>query len=145
MSQPRTRPSGRGPGRTTWQRTAVRAALEGNDGFVSAQELHHQMRSAGDAVGLTTVYRQLHLLAEQGDADVVPTPEGALYRLCRTDEHHHHLICRGCGRTVEVDGPDLEHWADEVGEAHGFSDLDHVIEFFGTCRACTDASCGDPA
>lgn len=143
MSQARTRPSGRGPARSTRQRSAVRAALEGNEGFVSAQELHHQMRQTGDAVGLTTVYRQLHLLAEQGEADVVTSGDGSLYRLCRADEHHHHLICRRCGRTVEIDGLDVERWAHDVGRAHGFTDLDHTLELFGTCAPCGSGASAD--
>jgi Fur family ferric uptake transcriptional regulator len=96
------------------------------------------MRQAGDPIGLTTVYRQLHLLAGQGDADVVASEGGSLYRMCRADHHHHHLICRACGRTEEIGGADVERWAREVGEAHGFSDLDHTVEIFGTCRTCAD-------
>jgi len=127
---------GRAPARSTRQRSAVRDALGRNDGFVSAQELHLQLRQAGDPIGLTTVYRHLALLVEQGDADVVVSEDGSLYRMCRADEHHHHLICRSCGRTEEIAGADIERWAREVGEAHGFSDLDHTVEVFGTCREC---------
>ena len=127
---------GRAPARSTRQRSAVRDALGRNDGFVSAQELHLQLRQAGDPIGLTTVYRHLALLVEQGDADVVVSEDGSLYRMCRADEHHHHLICRSCDRTEEIAGADIERWAREVGEAHGFSDLDHTVEVFGTCREC---------
>jgi Fur family transcriptional regulator, ferric uptake regulator len=94
------------------------------------------LREAGDPIGLTTVYRHLALLVEQGDADVVVSEDGSLYRMCRADEHHHHLICRSCGRTEEIAGTDIERWAREVGEANGFSDLDHTVEIFGTCREC---------
>jgi Fur family transcriptional regulator, ferric uptake regulator len=142
VSTPRVDRPGRAPARSTRQRSAVRGALERNDGFVSAQELHLQLRQAGDPIGLTTVYRHLALLAEQGDADVVASEDGSLYRMCRGDGHHHHLICRSCGRTEEVAGSAIERWAREVGEAHGFSDLDHTVEIFGTCRACAE-SIGD--
>lgn len=137
VSPTATPTSGRGPGRQTRQRSAVRAALTHNPGFVSAQELHHQMRQAGDPIGLTTVYRQLHLLAEQGDADVVVSEDGSLYRMCRGEDHHHHLICRACGRAVEIEGADIERWAEEMGRAHGFSELDHTVEIFGLCGDCT--------
>ncbi|PVY98017.1 Fur family zinc uptake regulator [Actinomycetospora cinnamomea] len=139
VTSPRIDRSGRGPIRSTRQHSAVRAALGRNDGFVSAQELHLQLRQAGDPIGLTTVYRQLHLLADQGEADVVASEDGSLYRMCRADEHHHHLICRSCGRTEEIAGTDIERWTREVGEAHGFSDLDHTVEVFGTCRECAAA------
>ena len=52
-----------GPVRQTRQRTAVKAALEGRDGFMSAQQLHDVLRQQGDSVGLTTVYRSLQALA----------------------------------------------------------------------------------
>ena len=136
VSTPRVDRPGRGPTRSTRQRSAVRDALGRNEGFVSAQELHLQLRQAGDPTGLTTVYRHLALLVEQGDADVVVSEDGSLYRMCRADEHHHHLICRSCGRTEEIAGTDIERWAREVGEAHGFSELDHTVEIFGTCREC---------
>jgi Fur family ferric uptake transcriptional regulator len=129
-----------GSGRTvraTPQRDAVRESLQGVDGFVSAQELHHRLRRSGSGIGLSTVYRQLHRLAESGDADVVVSErDEALYRLCDTAEHHHHLICRRCGFTVEVSGPEVERWADAVAAEHGFSAVDHHVELFGLCTSC---------
>lgn len=145
VSTSRTERAGRGPTRSTRQRSAVRDALGRNDGFVSAQDLHLQLRQAGDPIGLTTVYRQLHLLVEHGDADVVASEDGSLYRMCRAEEHHHHLICRSCGRTEEIAGTDIERWAREVGEAHGFSDLDHTVEVFGTCQGCADRAADSSA
>ena len=59
----------------------------------------------------------------------------AVYRACST-HHHHHLVCRACGRTVEVEGPAVERWADKVAEDHGFRDVTHTLEIFGTCADC---------
>ena len=95
------------------------------------------MRREGHTTGLTTVYRHLQRLADSGDADVVMSAaEGALYRLCASDAHHHHLVCRRCGLAVEVDAPEVEAWAEETGQRHAFSDLNHRIEIFGLCRDC---------
>lgn len=124
--------------RMTRQRAAVSDALEDVEDFRSAQQLHEILRSRGDAVGLATVYRTLQSLAEGGDVDVLRTEEGEnLYRRCERREHHHHLVCRSCGRTVEIDGPTVEAWAAQVGGAHGFTDIQHTIELFGTCERCT--------
>ena len=60
----------------------------------------------------------------------------AVYRRCSRG-HHHHLVCRGCGRTVEVEGPAVERWADRVAEEHGFTDVSHTLEVFGTCASCS--------
>ncbi len=120
----------------TRQRTAVARALEESDGFQSAQTLHDALRSAGDKVGLTTVYRHLQSLAEAGEVDVLRTDDGeAVYRKCSTG-HHHHLVCRVCGKTVEVEGPAVERWADTVSARHGFRDVRHTLEIVGTCSDC---------
>jgi Fur family ferric uptake transcriptional regulator len=89
-------------------------------------------------VGLATVYRTLQVLAGSGEVDVLRTADGeAVYRRCRSDEHHHHLVCRQCGRTVEVEGPAVEAWALSVAGEHGFTDVSHTLEVFGTCGVCS--------
>lgn len=123
--------------RATRQREAVAVALEAAGGFRSAQELHEDLRRAGDRVGLTTVYRTLQALAEAGEVDVLRTGEGeAVYRRCASDDHHHHIVCRSCGHSVEVEGPEVEAWAAKVARRHGFSDAEHTVEIFGVCRDC---------
>ncbi|HEV2087055.1 MAG TPA: Fur family transcriptional regulator [Cryptosporangiaceae bacterium] len=123
-------------GRTTRQRTAVMALLDEVAEFRSAQDLHDLLRSRGASVGLTTVYRTLQALADVGEVDVMRPPGGEhLYRRCSTG-HHHHLVCRGCGHTVEVAGPTVERWANAVADEHGFADVSHTIEIFGTCASC---------
>jgi Fur family transcriptional regulator, ferric uptake regulator len=123
--------------RTTRQRTAVAELLERVDGFKSAQDLHDLLRAAGASVGLTTVYRHLQSLADAGQVDVLRTSEGeAVYRRCPTDAHHHHLVCRGCGRSVEVEGPEVEAWASRIADQHGFTAVSHTVEVFGTCGQC---------
>ncbi|MCW2500394.1 MAG: Fur family transcriptional regulator [Frankiales bacterium] len=123
--------------RPTRQRTAVAEALAKLAGFTSAQALHDALRHEGTAVGLTTVYRHLQALADAGEVDVLRTVDGeSVYRRCADEEHHHHLVCRGCGATVEVTGPAVEAWATAVASEHGYSDVSHTLEVFGTCRAC---------
>ncbi|MPZ59737.1 MAG: transcriptional repressor [Propionibacteriales bacterium] len=122
--------------RPTRQRKAVASALESIDDFRSAQEIHDLLKQRGERVGLTTVYRALQALWDSGGVDALRTDEGeTLYRLC-SDTHHHHLVCRECGRTVEVTGPTVERWADKVAAENGFRDLSHTLEIFGTCADC---------
>ena len=69
--------------------------------------------AGGDKVGLATVYRNLQAMAADGEIDMLRTDDGeAVYRACSTG-HHHHLVCRDCGRTVEVEGPTVEAWAEQ--------------------------------
>jgi Fur family ferric uptake transcriptional regulator len=124
------------PRRETRQRSAVSAALAGAEEFLSAQQLHARLRAEGDTIGLATVYRTLQQLAADGEVDVLRAGEGeTVYRRCSTG-HHHHLICRGCRRTVEVEGVEVERWAKRVAAANGFADVEHVVEVFGTCAEC---------
>ena len=98
--------------RNTWQREAVREALDDTEGFISAQALHSSLHASGSPIGLATVYRALGDLAASGEADSLQSPDGeALYRACSTTGHHHHLICRNCGLTVEIAADEVEAWA----------------------------------
>jgi Fur family ferric uptake transcriptional regulator len=122
--------------RRTRQRTAVTAVLQDSHGFRTAQEIHDVLRQHGEAVGLATVYRTLQALVEAGEADVLRTAEGqASYRSC-SPEHHHHLVCRRCGRTVELAAPEVESWAQAVAAEHGFAEVDHHVELTGRCATC---------
>ncbi|MFE7467541.1 Fur family transcriptional regulator [Streptomyces sp. NPDC057499] len=126
-------------GRSTRQRAAVAAALDEVDEFRSAQELHDVLRHRGDSVGLTTVYRTLQSLADAGEVDVLRTTEGeSVYRRCSTGDHHHHLVCRLCGKAVEVEGPAVEQWAETIAAQHGYVNVAHTVEIFGTCAECAE-------
>jgi len=131
--------------RNTWQREAVREALGTSEGFVSAQALHAHLRDTG--IGLATVYRALADLAADGSADSLQQEGESLYRACTPGTHHHHLICRNCGTTVEIEADAVETWARQVAAQHGFTEAQHIVDVFGTCAACTaeKAAGRDPA
>ena len=127
------------PLRSTRQRRAVIGLLAATDEFRSAQEIHDAIRQGGDRVGLATVYRTLQSLVETGDVDLVKTDAGeSVYRRCSA-VHHHHLVCRTCGRTVEIEGPAVETWAEKLAKQHGYSEVSHTLELFGTCASCAAA------
>jgi Fur family ferric uptake transcriptional regulator len=124
--------------RATRQGGLVREQLAANDTFCSAQVVFAQLRSKGEVIGLSTVYRHLQALADSGDADTLQNAEGeALYRLCGNGErHHHHLVCRQCGRTQEIEGRGVERWAGEMANEYGFTEVNHTIELVGLCNSC---------
>ncbi|WP_040834263.1 Fur family transcriptional regulator [Nocardia brevicatena] len=129
--------------RSTRQRSAITALLDDIDRFRSAQELHDELRRRGEGIGLTTVYRTLQSMADAGMVDVLRTSTGeSMYRQCSTG-HHHHLVCRHCGRTVEVEGPTVEAWAESIADRHGFTDVSHTLEIFGSCSACAETRSRD--
>ncbi|AIY18935.1 Fur family transcriptional regulator [Pimelobacter simplex] len=122
--------------RPTRQRRAITDALAAAADFQSAQEIHDSVRQGGDKVGLATVYRTLQAMADAGDVDVRHNPAGeATYRRC-SSSHHHHLVCRSCGRTVEITGSAVERWAHAIADEHGFSEVSHTVELVGLCAEC---------
>jgi Fur family transcriptional regulator, ferric uptake regulator len=137
-SRPAPPPIGRGTRiRGTRQAEALSAVLDGLPGFCSAQQIHAELRSKGEPVGLTTVYRHLQVLSEDGLVDAIRDATGeTLYRKCRTDAHHHHLTCRNCGKSVEVEGRAVERWAEQVAAEAGFAEVGHTVELFGLCPDC---------
>jgi Fur family ferric uptake transcriptional regulator len=124
--------------RNTRQRRAVGAILDDLDAITSAQEIHDILIRRGEKVGLSTVYRNLQVLVDIGEVDSLHSDDGEVrYRRCSAAGHHHHLVCRSCGRTVEVEGPTVERWADRVAGEHGFTDVAHTLEIFGSCAECS--------
>jgi Fur family ferric uptake transcriptional regulator len=122
--------------RNTKQKSAVRHALSEAAGFVSAQQLHLVLQNHGASTSLATVYRALNELVSSGEADSLQSADGEfLYRDCG-EGHHHHLICRDCGKTVEIEAEKVESWADQVAKSHGFASPSHTIDIFGSCRSC---------
>jgi len=122
--------------RQTWQKDAVLHALGKAQGFVSAQQLHKQLTQHGSVIGLATVYRTLNSLVADGLADSLVNAGESLFRDCSKD-HHHHLICNGCGIAVEIEAEQAEAWASKVAKDNGFTQVTHTIDIFGLCSACS--------
>lgn len=122
--------------RNTWQKVAVRERLQASAGFISAQELYQDLLGGGKKVGLTTIYRVLAELEQADEADSLSVEGGEVkYRACGP-HHHHHLVCKDCGRAVEIDLPGFEGAARVIAMQHGFSEVQHSIELFGICGDC---------
>ena len=124
--------------RATRQRAAVADILSRTEEFRSAQQIHAALDAEGTRVGLATVYRNLTVLAGSGEVDQIRNAEGeTLYRRCDAHSHHHHLVCRSCGTTVEVSAAPLETWVARISQKNGFTDVEHTAELFGLCAACS--------
>jgi Fur family ferric uptake transcriptional regulator len=123
--------------RATPQRLVVLEELAAEPNGATAQEIHDRLRARGLRIGLATVYRTLAVLSEHGIVDALAhRPGEACYRLCGA-EHHHHLVCTGCNRVVELGDCDLDAWLDRLGAAHGFRVTAHSVEVSGLCARCS--------
>lgn len=126
------------PRRTTKRQRALLALLARDDRFRSAQQLHAELRVGSPiSVGLTSVYRNLHRLTEQQVVETQRAEDGELlYRLRRTDTHHHNLLCRTCGRAEQFTLDEVEQYADLIARQHHYRDLSHRLDLYGTCPRC---------
>lgn len=121
--------------RNTWQKTAVIDQLSKTEEFLSAQQLHQKIEKTGKKLGLTTVYRALTELVEQGVADSLLAEGEARYRICQP-EHHHHLTCLSCGKAVEFEILGFEEQIEKMAKKHGFAGVSHQVELTGICSRC---------
>lgn len=126
----------RGAGlRSTRQRRTVLESLRERTDAVTAQDLHGELRAAGEPVGLTTVYRTLQSLAGAGFLDTFDREGEQAFRLCG-DQHHHHLVCEICGEVTEIDAAEVEGWVAAVAARHGYQVTGHRADIFGICASC---------
>ena len=123
--------------RSTRQGAAVERVLGEADTFLSAQDIYVALRGSGESVGLATVYRHLQRMADAGAVDAVQGGDDELvYRVCGSVRHHHHLVCRRCRRSTELESAEVERWAARQAEQRGYTDVEHTVELFGTCESC---------
>lgn len=121
--------------RSTRQAAAIIEAMNRMPAFCGARDIHRALRGDGHRVGLATVYRHLHVLAERGDVDTIHTASGeGRYRL-RASSAVCHLTCRVCGRIVAVDGSEVREWASGVAAGAGFTLTGHAVALSGLCPA----------
>jgi Fur family transcriptional regulator, ferric uptake regulator len=124
--------------RPTRQRLTVLAAMRGREGSITAQDLHAELRQAGEPIGLTTIYRTLASLTDAGLLDTFTREGEQAFRLCG-DAHHHHLVCETCNRVEEITAEEVERWVSEVAEHRGFTVTGHRADIFGVCAACAES------
>lgn len=120
-------------------RRAVIDALAAEGCAVSALDLDVRLRRAGRPVGRASVYRALEQLAELGLVQRLDLGgETARYERTHPDgEHHHHMVCDGCGKVLPFSDAALEHAVSGItGEEGGFEVRDHEVVLHGACAAC---------
>lgn len=124
--------------RVTQPRLEVIKVLVAADRPMSAEDILQALPKK--SLDLVTIYRNMSLFAENGLVQVIQLESGKqLFELMESGEHHHHIVCRACHRTVRLDlcfGGELE----KMAQAQGFSELSHTIEVFGVCGDCSQTA-----
>ena len=119
-------------------RTAVIEALAKHDCAVTALDLEEELREREAGVGRASVYRALEQLEQLGLVQRLEVTRGTAgyERVEPGGEHHHHAICRRCGRMVPFEDPSLERAIDKVSGEISFEVTDHDVVLRGLCESC---------
>lgn len=119
-------------------RTAVLKLLGEEGGCLGAEDVAQKLRASGERVGTASVYRALGLLVDLGLLHkVVLADSPARFELVLPGgEHHHHLVCDRCGRTVAFADDRLEQAVESVSERVPFQVEAHDVTLHGVCPAC---------
>ena len=129
----------RGGFRSGGARRAVVELLGRQDCCLSAQEIFDRLRRARRPVGIASVYRALDALAELRLVKRVDAGDGiARYAAAPADgDHHHHLVCRDCGRVEAFSDSRLERAIDRVAGGLGYAVEEHEVVLVGACADCS--------
>jgi Fur family transcriptional regulator, ferric uptake regulator len=119
-------------------RRAVVEVLGRQKCCLSAQEIFDRLRGAKRPVGIASVYRALETLSELRLVKRVDAGDGiARYERAAPDgDHHHHLVCRECGKVEAFSDPRLERTVDRVADTLGYDVDEHEIVLTGACSDC---------
>jgi Fur family ferric uptake transcriptional regulator len=105
---------------------------------LSAQDIFDRLRVARRPVGIASVYRALETLTELRLVKRVEAGDGiARYEPAPPDgDHHHHLVCRDCGKVEAFTDPRLERAIDKVANGLGYDVDEHEVVLTGACADC---------
>ncbi len=125
----------------TPQRRAVLRVIAESQEHLTPADIYERVHKEHHSIGLVTVYRTLDILDELGLICGVYAEDGRRsYLLTRPSEHHHHLICSGCGRVVDFTGCHLGGLEKRLSQETGFKIERHSLEFTGCCPSCQKAA-----
>ena len=121
----------------TPQRRAVLKVLNSSQEHLTPADVYEKVQPECPGIGLVTIYRLLKLLIKLGlICEVRANGNPRRYLIRRQPEHHHHLICSGCGVVVDFTDCDLSGLGKRLSRETGFEIETHLLEFVGLCRNC---------
>lgn len=108
-----------------------------NEGHRSVEDIYHAVKAIDPRIGYTTVYRMMKLMMNCGLAREIELADGITrYEHLFNHEHHDHMICTECGKSIEFYNPEIEKLQDAASAQLGFKVLDHKLQIYGLCRDC---------
>ncbi len=121
----------------TEQRRLIIEVFNDSPGHYTAQEIFDLVKEKSKSINFSTIYRNLELLSILGIINKLYIESGINhYELCG-QVHHHHIICKRCGETREIDICPCEVIGEEQLKSMGFKITDHKFEIYGYCSKCS--------
>ena len=123
--------------RLTPQRVMILSAIASSSGHMTAEDIHEKVKKTYPFIDIATVYRTIQLLKRQRLLVEIDLGSGAYQYEVTHDQRHHHIVCRDCGTTLDIDHHRfLEPVRVALQQEYEFeADLDHFA-IFGICRQC---------
>ncbi len=124
----------------TAQREAILQTLYNHPKHFTPEELYDLVKKKHPQLntGITTVYRTLNLLEENGFATSISLGiQGKKFELANK-EHHDHIICEKCGKIVEFEDEEIEHLQHKIAQENGFVLTNHLMQLYGICKECQE-------
>jgi Fur family ferric uptake transcriptional regulator len=122
--------------RLTHPRLLIYQVLSNSGSPLGPQEIYQCLLKKQRKIGLTSIYRSLGLFESLGIVFRIINGSSVKYKLCEIEDHHHHIICKACGKVVELDFCDISDWSKKVTESTGYQVIDHQLNFYGFCKTC---------
>ena len=119
----------------TAQRRAMVSTVMAQNRRFTADDLLAELRQQGLAVGRATVFRTLDLLVHLGYVGRVQDGGHRCYTVCGL-EHHHHLVCSGCGQVLHIAHCPVEAYLRQLESTTGYRVATHSLEIAGLCPSC---------
>jgi len=120
--------------RITDQRRTLAKLFGEADGYLTPKDVYEQMNRIYNGLSFDTVYRNLRLMQEMGVLEQFVFEDGIKFRVhCDNHEHHHHLFCLGCEKTLPLTHCPMEQLD---GVPRSFQVVKHKFEVYGYCELC---------
>lgn len=116
--------------RMTGQRHIIARILDNADDHPDVIELHRRASAIDDKISLSTVYRTLRLLEQEGIIERLDFREGRPRYELAAQEHHDHLINLETGDVIEFRSEEIEKLQTEIARQLGYRLVYHRLELY---------------
>lgn len=119
--------------KTTGKRKDILTYFEQADGYRTAKDLIQHLENTYEGISFDTIYRNLHLYNEMGILETTELNGEKHFRMNCMSHHHHHFICKDCGKTKEIEVCPMEEVRKSLVD---YEIEDHKFEIYGLCPTC---------